>query len=435
MDSHKKNLHFYVLGSGALVFERAFRILTGLFIQGYLARYLGPENFGHLNFTVSFISILSTVVLFGFDEFVAKEFIREEVHSLKTLNKVLGIRFILAGLNYGLLWILTQTYYAQNPVVPNLLLLYGLILFCQPTLIYEVYLLTHRHIWEVFKARLIAGIMANLLRLAGLFSNMGVAYFALISTSDDFLNRLLNHFSLKKKYSSFKWQHWFPINKGLTQDGFFAFLCAIFIIFERRITLLIMERFGNYHELGIFTSAYSIIEYSLMVPLILMGVIFPSVLKDYGDNSAKYQKSKSDYYGMITFTGWLCGAGLYVLAELVVSIIFGNIYADATKYLRMMCLCIPINYFLLARLKIALLERKVKIWAVLGSVSLVMNLLLQYWAMKMTNALDAILVFYGLFFVINILFACFSIFIRNSMVEFIKSFWFPITLLRSYKNN
>ncbi|MDH4468603.1 MAG: oligosaccharide flippase family protein [Bacteriovoracaceae bacterium] len=430
----KKNLQFYLFGSGILVLERAFRILTGLFIQGYLARYLGPSNYGYLNFTINFISILNTVVLFGFDEFVAKEFIHEEVHSLRTLNKVLGIRFVLSLFCYGLVIVSAKTYYGNDVDLGHYLMIYGIVLFCQPLLIYEVFLLTHGHVVEVFKGRLVSGIIANLFRVFGFILQAKVPYFLVATYADDIVNRFINHLSLKRKYKNFRWSKWFPVNKGLTREGFFAFLCAIFILLERRVTLLVMERAGNFHELGIFTSAYSIIEYSLLVPMILMGVFFPGVLHDHGEgkSGAKYKNSKSEYYQIIIFLGFLCGGGLFVLSDVVVKIIFGDTYATAANYLRLLCGTIPIYYFALARLKIALLEKQIRPWAYLGLMTLVLNIIFQYIMIKHDSVASGLFAFYGIFFASNLVFSFFSPFIRESVGEFFKSIYFPVTFFKKY---
>ncbi|HEV8515783.1 MAG TPA: oligosaccharide flippase family protein, partial [Cyclobacteriaceae bacterium] len=42
-----------------LIFEKGFTLLVGLIVGVYVARYLKPENFGLLNYAISFVSIFS----------------------------------------------------------------------------------------------------------------------------------------------------------------------------------------------------------------------------------------------------------------------------------------------------------------------------------------------------------------------------------------
>ena len=42
-----------------LIFEKGFTLVVGLVVGIYVARYLQPENFGLLNYTISFVSIFS----------------------------------------------------------------------------------------------------------------------------------------------------------------------------------------------------------------------------------------------------------------------------------------------------------------------------------------------------------------------------------------
>ena len=49
--------------TGWLLFDRIFRIVLGLTIGAWIARYLGPEQFGELAYVLSFIAFFQVTKL------------------------------------------------------------------------------------------------------------------------------------------------------------------------------------------------------------------------------------------------------------------------------------------------------------------------------------------------------------------------------------
>lgn len=79
-----KNIYWAMLG-------KVVTLLGGLFVGILVARYLGPEQYGLMNYVISYVSIFQILASFGFDDIE----IREESKYNGFRDKIIGTAFLL----------------------------------------------------------------------------------------------------------------------------------------------------------------------------------------------------------------------------------------------------------------------------------------------------------------------------------------------------
>jgi PST family polysaccharide transporter len=79
--------------TGWLMFDRVGRMGLGLFVGVWVARYLGPLQFGSLNFAVAFVALFGALTTLGLEMIVVREIVR----SPSDAHEVLGTTFALRG--------------------------------------------------------------------------------------------------------------------------------------------------------------------------------------------------------------------------------------------------------------------------------------------------------------------------------------------------
>ena len=94
---------------GWLFFDKILRMGLGLFIGVWIARYLGPEQFGLLSFAVAFTWLFGAVSTLGLPEIVVRDLVRKPDTKLETLGTAAALLLLGGVLTYCL--ILTQLFY------------------------------------------------------------------------------------------------------------------------------------------------------------------------------------------------------------------------------------------------------------------------------------------------------------------------------------
>ena len=77
--------------SGWLLLDRIVRNGVAFIIMIWLARYLGPQQFGILNYVLAIVAISNALAAFGLEDIV----IRELVHSPAMRDEILGTAFFI----------------------------------------------------------------------------------------------------------------------------------------------------------------------------------------------------------------------------------------------------------------------------------------------------------------------------------------------------
>lgn len=79
-----------------LLLEKLFRMAVGFTVGVYVARKLGPDNFGILNYAISFAAIFSILVNLGLDQILIRELIKRP----RRRNAVMGTAFGLQATGF-----------------------------------------------------------------------------------------------------------------------------------------------------------------------------------------------------------------------------------------------------------------------------------------------------------------------------------------------
>ncbi len=83
--------------SGWLFFDKVFRMGIGMFLGVWIARYLGPDNYGKLNYVIAYIALIGSFTNLGLDGVVVRELIKEKIHKEEILSTSFLLQ-LLAGI-------------------------------------------------------------------------------------------------------------------------------------------------------------------------------------------------------------------------------------------------------------------------------------------------------------------------------------------------
>ena len=82
----------YFANTSWLLGERILRMAISLFIGIYVARYLGPERFGLLSYSLSFVLLFSSLASFGLDDILVRELLKQPKHRNDLLGSVFWLK-------------------------------------------------------------------------------------------------------------------------------------------------------------------------------------------------------------------------------------------------------------------------------------------------------------------------------------------------------
>ena len=169
----------YFANTGWLFFERILRMIIALFVGVYVARYLGPSNYGLLSYAVSFVGLFSAIATLGLDKIVVRNLVKDEKKQEELLGTAFALKFIGFILLLGLLTVAVQ--FTTNDSYTNLLILIiALSTFFQSFNVIDFYFQSRVLSKYVVHVQIISGISAAIIKLLLIYFSMDLTYFAAV---------------------------------------------------------------------------------------------------------------------------------------------------------------------------------------------------------------------------------------------------------------
>jgi O-antigen/teichoic acid export membrane protein len=101
--AHRPNLAKIVDNIGWLFFDKILRMGVGLLVGVWIARYLGPEQFGLLSFATAFVGLFGAIAGLGLQGIVVRDIVRDPTSKEETLGTAAVLQLIGGMAAYGLI--------------------------------------------------------------------------------------------------------------------------------------------------------------------------------------------------------------------------------------------------------------------------------------------------------------------------------------------
>lgn len=329
------NLKRIVDNLGWLFLDKCIRLLGGLLVGVWVARYLGVERFGDLNYALSFVAIFAALASLGLNGVVVRDLVRKPDAS----NSILGSSFFLlmAGgvASFALMMACVEFVHPASNETKWLVFIIGAgILFKSFDVVrfwYEAKVSSRIVVW----ADNVVFLMFSALKVALIMAGAGVLGFAVAA----FLEMVCMAAGLIAVYLWFgrqKISSW-RIDKatvtGLLKESWPLALSVFAIVVYTRIDqIMIGQMLGN-QAVGEYAAALRISEVWYFVPAIVTATAFPMILGVKQKDRFEYAKRFQLLYDALVVFAVVIGVVLTFSSELLMRTLYGNSYAGGAGVL------------------------------------------------------------------------------------------------------
>jgi O-antigen/teichoic acid export membrane protein len=310
----------------SLLSAMVVRKFLGVIAIAYLARMLGPSDFGILNFAFAIISYFMLVTVMGLDTLGIREIARNRDKTENCVGNILVLRFCLGLLAFGLLFLFVSI--VDKPAqVEYLILLYGLSLIPYIMLLEWVFQGVEKMEY-IFVSSTIQTIVYVGLIFLFVISPGQLLYVPLILVFANICEAGFLIFIFTKQIGKLRPRFHFPtwtvfIRQALP-IGISGFMIAI--IYNADMVMLGFMRTNE--EVGYYSAAYKIIWFIMGVFVAYFNSIFP-VTAHYYKQSLEALKNFIEYSSKLVITIALpLAVGGTMLAKPIMNLIYGGKYDD-----------------------------------------------------------------------------------------------------------
>jgi len=315
--------------------DRFLRLGVGLFIGVWVARYLGPAQFGIFSYAVAYVALFSAFATLGLDKIAAKDIVNDSACALEVLGSSFALR-ILGGIFLCLLASVSILFIRpSNQIVQVLVLLLSLGTVFQAINVIDFYYVAIVQFKYSIIAKNIAFLLVSLIKTVLLITNrltlIQLAYLAIIEIL--LAGIFLTFFYWKSHGSIKKWRVSFFYCKKLLEQSWPLLLSGIAVMLYMRIDQIMLGNMLGDVEVGFFSAAVRISEMWYFLPMIMASSVYPNLIETRKNDTTLYQKRYLTVFrlmNVITFSGALF---MTFFSGLIIRVLYGEAFMAAAPVL------------------------------------------------------------------------------------------------------
>jgi len=321
-----KNMSWAFLG-------KVYGLIGSFFVGILVARYLGPEKYGVLNYVLSFVVVLAFLANFGIDNILVRDLVKFKENKDKILNTAFSIK-IIGAIIVIVITLITSLLIKNDGYTTTLIFLYSLNLIFSSINVLDYYFQSEVKYKYIFWAQIISVTAISILRLFLIYQKLGTGWFvvSLIFESLFYVGTLL--FIFNKQHGQLSLKIDFSLAKKLIMDSWpFIFTTAFALIYSKIDQIMIGKMMDN-HSLGIYAAGVKLAEIWYFVPATICGVVLPSIVSTYQTNLILYKNRIKKLLCFIVILTFLFALFEFIFAKFLITITFGSAYLAAAEILR-----------------------------------------------------------------------------------------------------
>jgi PST family polysaccharide transporter len=318
---------------GWLTFDKVFRLGLGVFISVAIARYLGPKQFGQLNYGTAMFFLFSVLASLGLDSVVQRDLV--SIPSDK--DRLLGTCFVLktaAGITCYLLLLVVARQLAHEVTTRAVCFIIGLSLLANGSFTFDNWFQSQTEAKFTVYAQNMAFFCITLVRIGLLFAGAGLLAFAWAISAEVILAILLSIILFRVVVGSLRnWRFDLRLAQGWIVQSWPLLLSGLAIIIYTRIDQVMLAQYADDHALGIYSAAVKVSEIGYFVPSILATSFFPSIVRTRELNSKDYEIRRQHYFDLSVVLAVGIALPTTILSRPIILLLYGNSYVESVPIL------------------------------------------------------------------------------------------------------
>ncbi|MEQ6331737.1 flippase [Pseudomonas chengduensis] len=310
-----------------LFFDKILRMGVGLLVGVWVARYLGPEQFGLLSFAIAFASLFGAFVVLGLPSIVVRDIVRDPGCKEVTLGtaavlQLMGGFFSYAVILASILWLRSEDPLARTIVA---IVGGGLLFKASDVVVYwfESQVQSKYIVWAQNSVFIVFAVIKIFLILkeasitAFAWAVLGEAAIASI-----FVIFIMNARAFTLKKLEPRWGR----AKELLADSWPLLLSSVAVTLYMKVDQIMLALMEGDEAAGIYSAAIRVSEIWYFVPIAICASIFPSMLAMKKNNTKIYYERLQYLFDAMVWLSLSVALVVTFLSSWIVALLFGEAY-------------------------------------------------------------------------------------------------------------
>ena len=382
----------YFKNTSWLFGEKILRMIVGLFVGIWVARYLGPEQFGLFSYAQSFVGLFTAIATLGLDGIVVRELVKDESRRDELIGTAFWLK-ILGALGVLIVLAIAVNFTSNDSYTNSLVFVIASATIFQSFNVVDMYFQSKVLSKYIVYANVISLFISSIVKITLILNEAPLIAFAWVILFDSFIlasgfiyfylknrrhNEQPNRYSVFDTESSFAWKFNKSTAFSLLKDSWPLILSGIVISIYMKIDQVMIKEMMNAEAVGQYAAAVRLSEAWYFIPMVIASSLFPAIINAKKQSEELYYARLQKLYSLMVWLAIAIALPMTFLSDWVVHFLYGEQYNQAGSVL-MIHIWAGVFVFLGVASGKWLLSENLQIFStVKSSIGMIVNVWLNY---------------------------------------------------------
>ena len=323
-------------------------MLISLLVSMMTARYLGPANYGLINYATAYTAFFMAFCTLGINSILVKELIEHDGEEGEILGTTLVLRATSSFLSAGIIILVVGFLEADEPTT---ILVTAL---CSLSLIFHIFETFNFWFQSKLKSKVTAIVsltaytVTAVYKLVLLALNKSVVWFAFALSLDYICVGVLLLVCYKRaggQRLGFSWR----VSKRLLRQSVHFILPGLMVSIYGYADKFMLKHMLDGAEVGYYSTAVAICGMWSFVLAAIIDSAYPSIMEANRKDEKLFEKKNRQLYAIVFYMSVAVSAGFCIFGEWIIQLLYGQQYLPAAAPLRVVTWYTAFSYLGVAR--------------------------------------------------------------------------------------
>lgn len=365
--------------AGWLIGAKVAQMLINLAVSILVTRFLGPSNFGLINYGTAYTAFFLSLCTLGLNSILVKEFVDCRWEQGTVLGTALVLRAISSALSAVMILCIVSIVDRDDPAAIAVTALCSLGLLFNIFDVFNYWFQSRLESKVTALAALCAYVVTAVYKVALYVRGKSVTWFA-FATSVDYIVLAVLLLACYRRHGGTRLRFSWACGRDLLKRSYHFILPGMMVAIYGYVDKFMLKHMINDAEIGYYSTAVSVCSMWSFVLSAIIDSVYPSIMEAYQTDRELYLRRNRQLYAIVFYVSAAVSVVIALLGKYVIWLLYGQAYLPAAAPLRVITWYTAFSYLGVARNAWVVCEGKQRylkyLYLSAAAINVVLNLLL-----------------------------------------------------------
>ena len=332
-----------------MILGRIIQMILAFFVSIITARFLGPSNYGIINYASAYVAFFTSLCTLGLDSIIVKDLIENPKEQGTALGTSIFMRGISSSIAIILVVIIVAIvdYGERETIIVTAL--------CAVSLIFQSIDIISFWFQSKYESKintiatLVAYFISSLYKILLLILKKNVRWFAFAS-SIDFMCCAVMLLLSYKKHNGPKLHVSIPKGKALLSQSYHYILSGMMVAIYGQTDKIMLKQMLDETSVGYYSLAFSVNSMWVFVLTAIISSLSPTIIRLYNaGEKEEFKKKNRQLYALVIYISFIVAIFFVLFGTPAVTLVYGKEYSPAGTTLKIIAWYTIFSYLGVAR--------------------------------------------------------------------------------------